>query len=90
MNPKQAEAIPLYKVEEDPRDYKIERWGDGWHVSGKAIERAAAMTYWEHYGSVRRFQRLMKAIGLEADLRKAGISEGENVIINEYTLEWQD
>ncbi len=90
IEPEQAEAIPLYKVEEDPRDYKIERWGDGWHVSGKAIERAAAMTYWEHFGSVRRFQRLMKAIGLDADLRKAGITEGENVIISEYTLEWQD
>lgn len=82
--------LPLYKVSEDPQAYKIEKKSDGWYVTGKAIERAAAMTYWEHYGSVRRFQKLMHAIGLEADLRKAGIVEGENVYINDYVLEWQD
>jgi GTP-binding protein len=77
-------------VSEDPQAYTIEKKSDGWYVTGKAIERAAAMTYWEHYGSVRRFQKLMHAIGLEADLRKAGIQEGENVHINDYVLEWQD
>ncbi len=89
-DPEVKQEIPLYEVENDPREYKIERWGDGWHVSGKAIERAAAMTYWEHYGSVRRFQRVMKAIGIEADLKKAGIAEGDSVFINDNVLEWQD
>ena len=48
------------------------------------------MTYWEHYGSVRRFQKLMERLGIEEALRKAGIEEGETVHIGEFELEWQD
>jgi GTP-binding protein len=63
---------------------------DGWRVRGEAIERAAAMTYWEHRESVRRFQRLMENIGVEEALLEAGIEEGETVFVGEYALEWQD
>ena len=40
--------------------------------------------------SVRRFQKLMNTLGVEEALRKAGIEEGDNVIIGEFELEWQD
>jgi GTP-binding protein len=83
--------MPVYRPEEDPREFSISREDDAsWRVSGKAIERAAAMTYWEHYGSVRRFQKLMAVLGVEEGLRKAGIEEGETVKIGEFELEWQD
>ena len=59
-------------------------------MSGVAIERAAEMTYWEHYQSVRRFQRLLETLGVEVALRKAGIEEGDTVYIGDYELEWQD
>ncbi|MCJ7695790.1 MAG: GTPase ObgE [Anaerolineaceae bacterium] len=88
--PAGTDKLPVYRVSEDPRAFRIERESDGWRVHGVSIERAAAMTFWEHYGSVRRFQKLMNVIGLEEALRNAGISEGENVLINEYVLEWQD
>ena len=83
--------MPVYRPEEDPRDFSISREDDAsWRVSGKSIERAAAMTYWEHYGSVRRFQKLMATLGVEAALREAGIEAGETVKIGEFELEWQD
>jgi len=83
-------TLPVYKPEEDARDFVIAREGDGWRVTGTAIERAAEMTYWEHDGSIRRFQRLMVAIGLDAALRKEGIRDGDTVYIRDYELEWQD
>jgi GTP-binding protein len=87
----EAEAeIPVYRPEEDIHDYVITRDPKGWRVSGKGIERAAAMTYWEYEGSLRRFQRLMEKIGLDDALRETGIQEGETVFIGEYELEWQD
>ena len=87
----EAEAeIPVYRPEEDIHDYVITREPKGWRVSGKGIERAAAMTYWEFAGSLRRFQRLMDKIGLDDALREAGIQEGETVFIADYELEWQD
>jgi len=83
--------MPVYKPKEDPRDFVITREdGDKWRVTGAAIERAAKMTYWEHDGSLRRFQKIMETLGVEEALRKAGVQEGDTVSIGEYELEWQD
>ena len=58
-------------------------------VQGVSIERAAKMTFWEHSGSVRRFQTLLRTLGIETALRKAGIQNGDTVMIGEeYELEW--
>ncbi len=84
------EEMPVYRAAEDPKAFRIQAVEDGWRVRGEAIERAAAMTYWEHRESVRRFQRLMENIGVEEALREAGIEEGDTVLIGEYALEWQD
>lgn len=85
-----VETVPVYKPDLDANAFTITQEADGWRVSGKAIERAAEMTYWEHDGSVRRFQRLMETLGVDQALRKAGIQEGETVFILDYELEWQD
>jgi GTPase len=83
--------LPVYKPKEDPREFAITREGENeWRVSGVAIERAAKMTYWQHDGSVRRFQKIMETIGIEEALRKAGVQEGDTVSIGEFELEWQD
>ena len=83
--------MPVYRPAEDPREFSISREDDAsWRVSGTAIERAAAMTYWEHSGSVRRFQKLMEILGVETALREAGIEEGDTVKVGEFELEWQD
>ena len=81
---------PIYRVEADPNQFRIERLSDGWRVIGESIERSAAMTYWEHYQSVNRFQRILEAIGIDQALRNAGIQEGDTVFIGDYELEWQD
>jgi len=88
--PKPVELMPVYRAAEDPNAFKVKRTEEGWRVSGKSLERAAKMTYWEHRESVRRFQRLMEHIGLDESLRDAGIVEGDSVLIGEYVLEWQD
>jgi GTP-binding protein len=87
---KPVETMPVYRASEDPEAFRIRKTEEGWRVRGEAIERAAAMTYWEHHESVRRFQRLMANIGVEDALREAGVEEGDTVMIGEYTLEWQD
>ena len=83
--------LPIYRVETDPNEFEISREDDAsWRISGVAIERAAKMTYWEHYGSIRRFQKIMATLGIEKALREAGIEEGDTVHIDEYELEWQE
>lgn len=88
----EPEALPLYVPKEDPRKFEISRDEDGdWVVRGVSIERAAKMTYWEHSGSVRRFQNLLTTLGIEDALRKAGVENGDTVMIgDDFELEWFD
>jgi GTP-binding protein len=82
--------LPVYRVETDPKAFTISHEPDGWRVSGPAIERAAKMTYWEHYQSVRRFQRILETLNIDRALREAGVHEGDTVHISDFELEWQD
>jgi GTPase len=83
--------LPVYKPKEDPREFVVTREAaNEWRISGAAIERAAAMTYWQHDGSVRRFQKIMETLGVDEALRKAGVQEGDTVAIGEFELEWQE
>lgn len=86
----QAMEIPVYRPEEDPREYTIIREEAGWRVKGVSVERAAAMTYWEYEQSVRRFQRILEAIGIDKELREMGIVAGDLVLIGEFELEWEE
>lgn len=83
--------LPVYRPPEDPKEFTLRRESDGsWRVSGTAIERAAKMTYFEHPGSLRRFQKLMETLGVDDALRKAGVEEGDTVLIGEFEFEWQE
>lgn len=94
--PQEAATVPVYRLESNPRHFEIQSSPDedtgrtGWRVSGEAIERAAAMTYWNNDASIRRFQRILEALGIDEALRQGGIEEGETVTIGEYELEWAD
>ena len=83
--------MPVYKPKEDPRDFEIVREdGDKWRIIGASIERAAKMTYWEHDGSLRRFQKIMETIGVNEALKTAGVKDGDTVAIGDFELEWQE
>lgn len=88
--PVEPEEMPVYRPESDPRDFKISRTTKGYRISGEAIERAAAMTYWEYDQSVRRFQKILETLGVEESLRRVGVQPGDSVFIGEYELEWEE
>lgn len=89
--PSEAEELPVYRPEPDPRQFVIQRERDGaWRVKGVAVERAAARTYWEYDEAVRRFQHLLARMGVEQALKDAGAEEGDTVRIGEAELEWRE
>jgi GTP-binding protein len=87
--PEAIVSLPVYRQPEDPRDFQVLRDPDGsWRITGAGIERAAAMTYWEHDGAVRRFQKIMETLGVDKALLNAGAQEGDTVHIGEFELEY--
>ena len=88
--PNQIQTLPVYRPQASLPDFKVERVSNGWRISGQAIERAAAMTYWEYDDSIRRFQRILEAMGIDAALRQAGIQDGDTVVINKNQFTWQE
>ena len=85
------EVLPVYKPDVDPNQFEVTQEEAGkWRVTGVAIERSAKMTYWEHDGSIRRFQKLMERLGVDKALNEAGIEEGDTVYVGDFELEWKD
>lgn len=83
--------VPLYEIPEDEFAFTIEKEGDGvFRVSGKRIERAAMMTYWDYEDAVLRFQRILETLGVSKALEKAGVKVGDTVFIGDFELEWSE
>jgi GTP-binding protein len=47
------------------------------------------MTDWANDEAVARFQRIIKAMGVQEALRAAGVQPGDTVLIGDHELEWQ-
>jgi GTP-binding protein len=85
-----GDQLPVYRFDKDPQDYFIHKTDTGWRITGEALERAAAMTYWEHFQSIRRFHRILEAMGVDEALREAGVEVGDLVKIGDHELEWEE
>lgn len=89
--PESATAdLVVIRPEEDADAFTISREKDGWRVSGKNIERLAAMTYWEFEATARRFQRILENMGISDALIESGVTAGDTVYIGDEILEWSE
>jgi GTP-binding protein len=69
--------------------FVVERDDDGaWRVRGPRIERIAAQTDFTIEESAERFQRDLARLGIEAELRRAGVEAGDTVRIGATELDW--
>jgi GTP-binding protein len=61
-----------------------------WRLSGRQIERIAAMTYFEFDATLVRFQNILERMGITKALEEAGIQVGDIVHIGDNELEWSE
>jgi GTP-binding protein len=73
----------------DEEAFEIVQEGGSFRVRGKRIERVTVMTDWANDEAVARFQRIIKAMGIQEALQKAGVQPGDMVLIGDHELEWQ-
>jgi GTP-binding protein len=70
--------------------FLVERDDDrSFRVRGRRIERIAAQTDFAVDESAERFQRDLARLGVDAELRRAGIRPGDLVRIGATELEWE-
>ena len=86
-----GDETPVYDLPEDEAVFEISRGDDGsYHVTGKRIERAAAMTYWDYDEAILRFQDILETLGVTKALEEAGVKVGDTVYVGEFELEWAE
>jgi GTP-binding protein len=83
-----SEEMAVFRPAERAEAFAIEREENGWRVRGERIERIAAMTPFVLPEAAARFQRQLRALGVEAALEEAGVQPGDMVYIGEQELEW--
>jgi GTP-binding protein len=80
-------AAPLHFVVE--RDYEVQRDGDQYLVKGNKVERLAAMTRFDQEEGLRRFQNILKKMGVEKELARQGVKPGDTVRIGDVEFSWE-
>jgi len=95
------DALPPEEIDEElfvfrpldareDRSYTVTQIGpDTYRLAGQEIERLAAMTDWNNYEAVDRFDRILAARGITRYMDDLGVEAGCTVMIGEVELEWQ-
>ena len=52
--------------------------------SREEIEKIVTMTNWDYYEAIQRFQRILEAEGIIAELKENGAIEGDLVMIGDW------
>jgi GTP-binding protein len=72
------------------RDWSVKRQKDGFDVHGDRVERLATGIDWESPDAAAYFQRLLQKNGIEKELRRLGVKDGDTVRIGSKELEWTE
>ncbi|VAH42498.1 unnamed protein product [Triticum turgidum subsp. durum] len=73
-------------------DFEIvhDKGANTWTVVGAGIERFVQMTNWDYTESLKRFQHVLEACGVNKTLVKLGVKEGDTVVIGEMGMFWNE
>jgi len=88
--PPEPAGVVVHRIDALRDGFVVETEADGvLRVRGKRIERIAAQTDFEIEESAERFQRDLARLGIDEELRRAGIVPGDVVRIGPAELEWE-
>lgn len=78
----------VYRPKED--EFAIYSENGIWHVTGKEIDKLVAMTMWENDDAVKRFLKILRAKGVEKQLREFGAEDGDTIRVGDVEFELSD
>ncbi|MDP2183063.1 MAG: Obg family GTPase CgtA, partial [Actinomycetota bacterium] len=74
------EAEWVHTVRDD-RTFEVRRFGDGWVVEGRGVERMVIMTEMDNEEALAFLQKRLVKAGVERALEEAGAFDGDEIII---------
>lgn len=80
---RQDEEIIYLPPLQEPRQLNVEKDGSIYVVSGDDVEKLVLRTNFDSSGSASHFQKIIRKLGVEEELVKKGIQEGDTVRIGE-------
>ena len=72
------------------RDWEVTRDGEAYRVRGARLERLARGIDWQSPDAQTYFQRLLTTLGIDRELRRQGVREGDTVKVGTVELEWRE
>ncbi|MCF7926475.1 MAG: GTPase ObgE [Candidatus Izimaplasma sp.] len=88
---KDEEDVVEYTLDPKEKDFVINQGPDGvYEVTGKALRKIFDMTDFSSTQSISRFARQLRGLGVDQDLRKRGVKNGDTVRIFDYEFEFLD
>lgn len=82
-----VESHVLYKFREE-KPFTIVRDNDVFVIRGEEVERLFRMTNFNTEESYERFSNKIRRMGIDEELEKMGIKEGDTVRILDFEFEW--
>jgi GTP-binding protein len=87
--PPEASGVVVHRFDEMREGFSVEREDAAFRVRGRRIERLAAQTDFDNEESAERFQRDLAKLGIDRELRRAGVEAGDTVRIGAVELVWE-
>ena len=85
----ETDEVVNYKFEEEEKPYTIRRDSDGVYViEGAKLKKLFEMTNIENDTAMRRFARQLRSFGVDDELRRLGVQNGDTVRIFDYVFEF--
>ena len=86
----ESEERVIYTLEDDKDEFSVRKEGDTFVIEGKAINRIMGRINIDDNESMYYFQKNLKSLGIEDELKRQGIKEGDYVKILNWTFEWYE
>ena len=83
------ESHVLYQFKQE-KPFTIHRENNTWIIRGEKVEKLLRMTKFQSDESALRFAHQLKRMGIDEELRKQGINEGDTVQILDYEFEYKE
>ncbi|MGZ3641885.1 MAG: GTPase ObgE [Candidatus Limnocylindrales bacterium] len=82
-------GVVVHRFDALATGFSVDREREGFRVRGRRIERLVAQTDFQNEESAERFQHDLVRLGVDRELRRAGIEPGDVVRIGTFELTWE-